>query len=234
MKETLQQVQQLQDVTRQLEEAKRDRDRLSIDVDNQARLLEQKRKRAEQAHQQRLESTKEADAAQLRIEEAEQEVERLQVQLNVTRHQREYDTIRHSIVSHQADIRKWEDEALQALTGADELSEEEERLQAEVKQADAELERVKAEVAAQREQYDRRIGQLEVERQQLRGGINPDVLNTYDRLAASHPENALAEVRNRICQGCFTRITKQTENLLMRDTKLVRCHSCGRILILAD
>ncbi|NIM71371.1 MAG: hypothetical protein GTO48_13220 [Xanthomonadales bacterium] len=103
-----------------------------------------------------------------------------------------------------------------------------------MKQSDAELKRVKAEVAAQREQYDRRIGQLEVERQQLRGGINPDVLNTYDRLAASHPENALAEVRNRICQGCFTRITKQTENLLMRDTKLVRCHSCGRILILAD
>ncbi|MFO8006279.1 MAG: C4-type zinc ribbon domain-containing protein [Candidatus Brocadiia bacterium] len=234
MKQTLRKVQQLQEVTRQLAQTRRDRERLALDVDNQARLLEQKRKRAEQAHQQRLDSTKKADAAQLRIEKAEKDVERLQVQLNVTRHQREYDTIRHSIVSHQADIRKWEDEALQALTTADELSDEEDSLQTEVKEAEAELERVKAEVAAQREQYDREIEQLEAERQRLRDEVDPDVLSTYDRLAVSHPDNALVEVRNRICQGCFTRITKQTENLLMRDSRLVRCHSCGRILILTD
>jgi predicted nucleic acid-binding Zn-ribbon protein len=234
MRETLERLRTLQEVNRELAQVRRDRDRLSIDVENQERILKQKKKKIDEVHQKRLNMTKAADAAQLKIEEAEAEIERFQTQLNVVRQQKEYDALQHSILSHQADIQKWEDEALSALSAVDELSAQEEQLEQEVQQAGEELERIEQEVAEETEQCNRRIEELTREREQIRDSVEPNVLSQYDRLAASHPRDALAEVKGRICQGCYTQITKQTENLLMRGNKLVHCHSCGRLLMLAD
>jgi predicted nucleic acid-binding Zn-ribbon protein len=103
-----------------------------------------------------------------------------------------------------------------------------------VEQARAELDRVQEQVARQREEYDRQIEQLQQERDQLRSQLDPALLTAYDRIASRHPRDALAEVRGRVCGGCHTQITKQTQVLLMRENKIVYCHSCGRMLMLAD
>ncbi len=224
----------LQEINCRIEQLRGDRERLSIDIENQAEVLENKQLQHNQTHEARIEKTKRADRTQLEIEEAEQECERLETRLNTVRNQREYDTIQQSLASHQADIRKWEDEALAALDEADRLRGEEERLAQEVEQARAELDRAEKEVARQREEYDRQIEQLQQERDQLRSQLDPTLLTAYDRIASRHPRDALAEVRGRVCGGCHTQITKQTQVLLMRENKIVYCHSCGRMLMLSD
>ena len=60
------------------------------------------------------------------------------------------------------------------------------------------------------------------------------MLEVYRRVARERGDTALVMVRNRICQGCFTTVTKQTENELLRDEEVVHCHSCGRILMLTE
>lgn len=234
MRETLKKLQTLQDINSEIENIRHDRDRLSIDVDNQALTVERKTRQAQEAHEKRLENAKTADRVQMNIEEAEQEIERLSVQLNSVRNQRELDTIQNTIRSRQADIARWEDEALSALQAVDELRQEEGRLHKEVEAAQAELERVKEETRERREEYEQRIEELTEQREQLRDEMPPEVLSAYERIAARHPNNALAEVKGRVCGGCFTQITKQTENLLMRDDKVVYCHSCGRMLMLKE
>ncbi len=233
MRETLEKLLALQELNKEIEQACGDRDKLSIDVRNQARKLERKRRQAREAHDKRMENAKGADAAQLNIEQAEQEIERLVMQLNAVRNQRELDTIQNTIRSRQADISRWEDEALTALQAVDELRQEEEQLNREAEEAEKELERIKEHVAEATRQYEQRIEELTEQRDRLRDEIPPEVLSSYDRLAARH-SNALARVKGRVCRGCFTRITKQTENLLMRDKKVVYCHSCGRMLMLAE
>jgi predicted nucleic acid-binding Zn-ribbon protein len=234
MRETLDQLRMLQDASRQMEQFRRDAEMLDADVANQERTLQEKKRRAEQAHGQRMEATKQADATQLSIEKAEGELARLAAQLNVTKHQKEYDAIHHSILSHRADIEKWEDEGLSALQLVDELTQEEKRLGEDVRQAEQELDRVKSDIAASKAMLKQRVADLDGERRQLREQVNPAVLSAYDRLTGSYRSRALVEVKDRICQGCFTRITKQTENLLMRNDKVVYCHSCGRMLMLAE
>ncbi|KPK57774.1 MAG: hypothetical protein AMK73_09785 [Planctomycetes bacterium SM23_32] len=234
MKQTLQQILALQDVNRRIEQFHRDADALSADVRGQQRLLAEKKRRAEQAHQQRLDAARQADATELRIEEAEEEVQRLRTQLNVTRHQDEYDVIRQSILSHQADIQKWEDEGLKALQSVDELTGEQERLAQEAREAEQELRQMEARGATQQQELDRRAAELEREREELRNQINPDVLSAYDRLSGHHHGLPLARVRDRVCLGCYTRITKQTENRLMHGEEIVYCHSCGRMLMLDE
>ncbi len=233
MKETLQQIRSLQDVNRKLERLQHDAEMLAVDVRNQERLVRQKKRRAEQAHQQRVQAAKEADATQLKIEEAEQEIAHLIVQLNMARHQRELDAVQGGILSHRADIQKWEDEGLAALQSVDELTQEEQRLAEEVRQAEGELARVKDEVAARRAEQESLVAELTAERERIRRQVRPAVLSAYDRLTGRYRSGALAPIKGRVCQGCFTRVTKQTENLLMRGEEIVYCHSCGRMLMLA-
>ena len=217
MREDLLQILALQDKMREADQIRRDTQRLAIDIDNQARVLDKLKRRAQQTHDQRVEAAKKADA----------------VQLNVSRHQKEYDAVQHAILSKQADISKWEDEELTALTAVDDLTEQQQTLATQTDDAEAELARIEQEVARQTAELAGRLEEVEDECLRMRRRINPDVLATYERLAASNRANPLAEVKGRVCQGCFTQITKQSENMLMRDLEIVYCHSCGRMLILA-
>jgi len=234
MKKTLEDIQALQDLSERQAEMRRQVGAISARIGARQQMLQERQRRAEQLHEQRLQASKEADAKQLKIEEGEQEIERLKRQLNVTRHQKEYDAIQHSILSRTADVSRWEDEELSALDAVDELAEQEKRTAAELEEARAELHDVRQESAAEIKEHQDRLQELEDQLAILRRHINPDVLKAYDRLTPSHGNDALAPVKDHICQGCRTRVTKQTENLLMRGTEIVYCHSCGRMLMLAE
>ncbi len=234
MRETLEQLLEVQEMTQKRTQLERDTEMLDVDVRNASRELKEKHRQREQAHQQRIEAAKDADALQLKIEEAEAEIQKLKVQQNSIRNEKEYKAVRHMIGAHEADIERWEDGALELLSTIDELAEREERLEQETQQAKADLERVEGEVRQKRVELLDRIEMLKHKIETLRRQIDPEILAVYDRLAAGRRSDPLAKVCNRTCLGCHTRITKQTENLLMRDDKMVYCHSCGRLLTLAD
>ena len=231
MKEHLAQILELQEVTQTAEQVTRDAERLNVDVRNAERALDDKKRRREQAHTQRMDASKRADGIQMKIEEAEQKIGQLEIQLNQLSN---IERVRASIGGHRADIAKWEDEALGALQKVDELATEEKRLELEVRQADGTLQGVRQEVGAEKEKFDDRLAMLNHQAETLRRQIAPEVLAAYDRLAGGKRNNPLAQVRSRICQGCHSQVTPQTINLLMGDKKIVYCHSCGRMLMLAD
>ena len=234
MKRSLEQLQELQEINQKIEQLERDAERLNIDVRNAERTLADKRRRYEETRNQRLEARKEADRLQLELEEAEEENARLRVQLNSITNKREYDAIKKTIASHEADIERWEDKALDLLGKIDELQQEEERLEQEVTEAERHLQEVEEEVSQEKEELADRIEMLKHKRETLRREIDDDALAAYDRLTNTRRSDPLAEVKERVCQGCYTQITKQTENRLMHGSELVYCHSCGRLLMLAD
>ena len=234
MRDTLSQIAALQSLNRDIQQQQKDRDSLHSDVEEQRNRIEKLHNRSEEGKQRRVQSQKVSDALELKIREAEETNAKLNIQLNVTKHQREYDAIRESVASHKADIAKWEDEALEALQQVDDLRSEEAALARELEAAQEELTQIERRVAEQGAHYDGRISELRQQRETLQQQIDAQVLEAYQRLANGRGETALAEVKRRVCQGCFTTITKQTENELLRDAEMVYCHSCGRILMLAE
>ncbi len=61
----------------------------------------------------------------------------------------------------------------------------------------------------------------------------------YERLLGTKDGQAVvratrADADNRVCSGCFMRLTSNTTSLLMGAGEVVRCHSCGRILCIDD
>jgi predicted nucleic acid-binding Zn-ribbon protein len=232
VKESLEQLQRMQDIATLIAQNRRDAEMLEIDVRNQQRLLDDRRRRAAQAHERRLAASKQADAAQLNIQQAEGQIKQLNQQMNAVRQNREMEALQKSIASHRADVQRWEDQCLTALTGADELEREEQRLGEEIARAEKDLEQVMGGVAEQKARLDREMADLQRRFDEVRSAIQPGVVDAYERLTNSSLKNPLATVRGRVCQGCFTQITKQTENLLMRGSEVVYCHSCGRMLML--
>lgn len=234
MRESLERILDLQEIAGRIAQLRRDRERLWLDVKDKENVLRRKKERADEIPGERLAAIKKGDALQLKIDEAEDDIKRLEFQLNVTKHQKEYNAIQSSILSHKADVQRWEDEELEALQAVDDLAEENKTAQQELAQAEQELKATRDEVSRAADELDARTQGLEQDYAAMREQVTPNVLSVYDRLGESNMRNPVVVVKNRICQGCFTQITKQTLVLLKRDAEIVHCHSCGRVLLLQE
>ena len=224
----------LQALQEQIKQHGKDKQALYLDVDVQRRLLEETAGLLEKAKGARRDSQMAIDALEVKTKATQDGIEKMRIQLNSTKRQAEYDTIRNSILSHQADVSKAEDEELGLLQRVDDLKRQEKALEEELAGAKQELERLQQDVAQQAARYDEHAAQLQRQAEQLRGQTDQEALRSYERLTRSRPGSALVEVKARVCHGCYTTLTKQQENLLMRGADIVYCDTCGRMLMLAE
>ena len=230
----LEKLEELQEANRQLKLCRKDRKELTKDVRNAEERLENKRQELEELKEEQTEVRRKADNCETKINKAENEIQRLKVEMNTTKNQSRYDAMAKSIRSHEADVQKWEDEELEALNRLDELSGKRERVKEDLQRLENELEETKERVEDERQSYDEKIDELKQRRKEIRSELEDEALDAYDRLARGSDEQALAQVKNRLCMGCFTTITKQQENELLRGNELVFCQSCGKILKLTE
>ena len=234
MKQLLERILNLQEVKRAIRQAQKDGDALLIDVRNLEGALGRTRRELEEVKQRRTDAQKEADARQLKIEMAEDQVQKHRVEMYQVASQRELDIIRKHIASNEADIEKWEDEGLVDLEQVDKLTARRDELAQRVQRQEQELQACRQEAEQGRARYEQEVQKLQEKKRQIQEPVDPQVLAAYEQIARQHHDDALAEVRNRVCQGCFTVLTKQTENVLQRQNEIVYCSTCGRMLVLAD
>lgn len=98
----------------------------------------------------------------------------------------------------------------------------------------AERRALEAELIAERKALAGSVRSAQAERDQLRTELDATSLRQYDRLRTTRGGQALAEVRQRTCQGCRVSLTAAYEQRLRHGEQLVTCQSCGRILYLAS
>jgi uncharacterized protein len=120
------------------------------------------------------------------------------------------------------------------------LMEDLERATAIAAEAQETLKRVVAErkvletdLLAERKSLAGAVRTTQAAREALRGTIDAAALRLYDRLRTTRGGQAVAEVKQRTCQGCRVSLTAAYEQRLRHGDALVTCQSCGRILYLA-
>jgi len=234
MKETLEKILLLQRLNGKIETCKKDREALWLDIQKEEGRLHELEEQLSELREQLVQAQKAADLHEVKIKGAEAENKRLQTQLNTTKHQREYDAIRSAIISRLADIEKWEDEELELLETVDDAKRRIRDGQEQAEKLRQALQDLRRQVEQGQRKYDLELAELGAKREALRKGIDPEVLAAYERIADSRGGEGLAQVRGRVCQGCYTTITKQMENELMRGEKAVYCASCARLLMLVQ
>src|SRR5262252_9882472 len=145
----------------------------------------------------------------------------------------EYHAIQHEIAHAQTQIKTHEDQMLEGMLEADELTaavkSAETDATAEQKTVDADRKAMKAEHVELQKSLER----MRDERAAIIGALDKQLLQTFELVAKKRHGVAVAEAKNGICTICHVRLRPQVFNTVRRNEEIVQCDSCQRILYFA-
>ena len=234
MREEIKQLIHLQELDQTIRRLQTTGDKLAKDAAEVARNSQTEKQNLEDRGLEAKSFRRALDRREMDLKEREAKISKLQGQLNQVKTNKEYAAFQHEILGLKADASKTEDEILKMLEQA-------ETHQRELKELTRRAEEAVQATAKQRQAFETaisdataRIERVRQERAALAGKIPPNFLGPYERLLHKADGRAMAACRNYVCDGCKMSLTANTVNLLMGGDKLIFCHSCGRILYLAE
>lgn len=157
------------------------------------------------------------------------QIAKYQVAKFQTRKNEEFAAMTTAISHLEDEIRKIEDRELELMEAA-------EQLKPRIAEADKTATATKTQVAGQQADLDVKVktieGQIqtvESERAGLVGGVEEDLLDTYQRLFSSKGD-AVVPLEHEVCTGCHMKVTAATNAAVRAGRGIVHCEQCGRIL----
>lgn len=163
-----------------------------------------------------------------------EQIAKYQTQKFQTRKNEEFQALTNEIKRFEDEVRSLEDRELEFMESAEamkktiaEAEQEDRTVQAQVQQQMADLE-------AKEKAINTQLGELEIERTNLAGKIDEDLLDTYVRLFQSKGDNVVVPLEHDVCMGCHMRLTTQTAVRVKGGREIVHCEQCGRILYWSD
>jgi hypothetical protein len=151
-------------------------------------------------------------------------------QLMAVKTNKEYQAMQTEIASAEGLVRAHEDRLLDLM----EISEKE---SADLASAEAAMKSEEGLIASQQkaleaEKVDQEsaLERLTAERAEVIGKISPESLAIFQRVAHGRKGIAVAEAREGLCGVCHVRLRPQVFNEVRRNTAIVQCDSCTRIL----
>ncbi len=142
----------------------------------------------------------------------------------------EYQAMQKEIEYAQTEVKKLEDQVLERMVEADDLSSAVKRteaaLAAEQKTVDADRKALVADVAEQKTA----LGRLTSERVAVVSSLDPKVLTLFDLVSRRRNGVAVAEAKDGICTICHVRLRPQVFNTVLRNDEILQCDHCNRIL----
>lgn len=124
-----------------------------------------------------------------------------------------------------------EDRLLQCFEATEQATTESSRADARAREVEAARRVLEAELAGERDRLVEAIAGHEGRQNALREQAESAALRTYDHLRKTRGGLAVAELRQRTCQGCRVSVPMGTEQRVRSGEALICCQSCGRILV---
>lgn len=164
----------------------------------------------------------------------EEQVKKLQTQLNLIKTNKEYATMVGEIESHKADNSLLEEEIINFMDSIDEakvrLDQEKQKFTEESKNIDTQVKEIEQQIRS----IDAAIAELKKKREELTPLVDKKFLNEYERILIGKDGQAMAEVVNSNCGGCYMQLPPQVINEINMKEKVIYCENCQRILYIKD
>jgi predicted nucleic acid-binding Zn-ribbon protein len=142
----------------------------------------------------------------------------------------EYHAVQKEIAFAQSEIKALEEKVLELMLDADDLTATVKRAEADLageqKAVDAERRAMVAEHAELTAIRER----LAVERSNVVSALDKGILAIFEVVARRRHGVAVAEARDGICTICHVRLRPQVFNNVRRNTEIIQCDTCQRIL----
>lgn len=166
---------------------------------------------------------------ELNVGTRRQSVTRMKTQQYETRKNEEYSALGHEIERYQKEISQLEDQELELMEKADAakkvLTEAEARRKSTQTLVDDDL----TQLAARKKNIQAQVAELEADRRALAEKVDPDLLDTYNRIALRKGE-AIVALEDGQCGGCHMKVVKSTVVEVKGEKNIAHCENCGRLL----
>lgn len=167
----------------------------------------------------------EKDVAQVQMRLTQFKEQLLKVKTN-----KEYQALQEEIANAETEVQRLEDQILERMLKGDELNAE---MTAAKQAVESERQAVSTERNAlekERDNLQAKVDQHLFDRNSLVAEISVQTMALFDTLSHGRKGVALCEARNGRCSVCQVRLRPQLYNELRRNTALLQCESCQRIL----
>ncbi|HEY0876019.1 MAG TPA: C4-type zinc ribbon domain-containing protein [Vicinamibacterales bacterium] len=151
-------------------------------------------------------------------------------QLMAVKTNKEYQAMQTEIATAEGLVRSQEDRLLDLM----EVSEQE---SADLKAAEAAMKSEQAAIAAEQKALETErttleadLERLSTERASLASQISKEALDIFERAGHGRKGIAVAEARDGLCTVCHVRLRPQIFNEVRRNSAIIQCESCTRIL----
>jgi uncharacterized protein len=161
-------------------------------------------------------------------------ISRLKTQQYETRKNDEFQAMGHEIERYEKEIVQLEDQELELMLQADKLRAEVSAQEKIASVARDSINRQLSDLDEKGKTLQRQLEELTVERANLAGGIDEEVMERYQRLFTSKGDAAVVAVEHGVCTGCHMKVTTQTAVRAKSGNEIVSCEQCGRILYAAE
>ena len=164
------------------------------------------------------------------LEEGGQKVEKLKSRTPDIKTNKEYTALLKEIETVEQENKAIEDDILKLMEKIDAAA-------GEIKNAESQSAEDAASIAAERKQFEENMAKLEAElvniereRDELAARIEVPLLAKYQKRYGSLAGRVVVEARNESCSGCFMSIPPQLFVNVKKNTEIITCPHCSRIL----
>ncbi|MBD3179453.1 MAG: hypothetical protein GF417_07480 [Candidatus Latescibacteria bacterium] len=137
----------------------------------------------------------------------------------------------HELAYLQKNLDQHEEKMLFDLEKIDKINEELDKFRNEIEDEKRGLIEKKSELEEEIRQSRERLSIIEDEKLRVLPHISERVRKQYSRVLDAKGDSGVANLKNEICQGCFSKVPPQICHEVKKNDKIIRCENCGRILV---
>jgi len=164
------------------------------------------------------------------VDALRQRLKKYKDQLMAVKTNKEYQAVLTEIAGCEKEIAAKEDQILETMIFADELSSQETAAKSELTEKEQHIQAKRKELEAFITDFTNQVAGLETQRQALRASVQPELLRQYERIATARHGVAVAPAQDQSCQACHVRLRPQLFTEIKTNQQIIFCESCSRIL----
>jgi hypothetical protein len=211
-----------------LQELKGDLPGLVQTLEDKIRDQENLKKDLEDTAKQSLVSRDEADTEILSLKE---KIEKYKAQQFEVKSNKQYDALGREIDYSQERITKLTRELEQLESKAGIAREDAKKIVPDIERLKIELKEKSDELALVNKEHEEEELKLRHEREKFVSRIQKSDLQMYERIRKAKSGLAVVPVKRSACGGCYNRVPPQRVLELRKNSHLMTCERCGRILV---
>ncbi len=137
----------------------------------------------------------------------------------------------HELAYLQKKLDNHEEKMLIDLEKIDRIQEELDRFGRDIEEKKKDLLRKKEKLEREMQRSRDELAVIRDEKTRVMPHISEGVRNQYSRVLKAKGDSGVANLRNEICQGCFSKGPPPISHEVKKNDRIIRCENCGRILV---